>query len=126
MDDIAKLKDKAAKLWAKGSWGSAQEAFEELAKAEPRNLMHRLRVGDALVKQGKNQEAIAVYAVVAERYAADGMLIKAISVNKLILNLDPQQKDTPRVVGGARRSVARCGCRPRCVAAAATRGDGGS
>jgi len=113
MDDIAKLKDKAAKLWAKGSWGSAQEAFEELAKAEPRNLMHRLRVGDALVKQGKNQEAIGVYAVVAERYAADGMLIKAISVNKLILNLDPQQKDTQKRLAAlySKRGVATVAAR---------------
>lgn len=113
MDDIAKLKDKAAKLWAKGSWGGAMEAFEELAKAEPRNIMHKLRVGDALVKLGKNQEAIAVYASVAERYAADGMLIKAISVNKLILQLDPQQKDTQKRLAAlySKRGVATVAAR---------------
>src|SRR5688500_931450 len=113
MEDVAKLKDKAAKLWAKGSWAQAQEAFEELFKAEPRNLMHKLRVGDALVKQGKNQEAITVYAAVAERYAADGMLIKAISVNKLILNLDPQQKDTQKRLAAlySKRGVATVAAR---------------
>jgi len=96
MDDIAKLKDRAAKAWSKGNWAAAAEAYEELFKAEPKNLMYKLRVGDALVKHGKPQEAIAVYAMVAERYAAEGMLIKAISVNKLILQLDPQQKDTQK------------------------------
>lgn len=113
MEDIAKLKDKAAKLWSKGSWSQAQEAFEELAKAEPRNLMHRLRVGDALVKQNKNQEAITVYQDVAARYAADGMLIKAISVNKLILNLDPQQKDTQKRLAAlySKRGVATVAAR---------------
>ena len=113
MEDIAKLKDKAAKLWAKGAWADAQKAFDELSKAEPRNLMHRLRIGDALVKQGKNQDAITMYAAVAEKYAAEGMLIKAISVNKLILQLDPQQKDTQKRLAAlySKRGVATVAAR---------------
>lgn len=113
MEDVAKLKDKAAKLWSKGAWADAQKAFDELSKAEPRNLMHRLRIGDALVKQGKNADAIAVYAAVAEKYAAEGMLIKAISVNKLILQLDPQQKDTQKRLAAlySKRGVATVAAR---------------
>src|SRR6476646_847032 len=115
MDDLAKLKDKAAKAWSKGNWAAAAEAYEELFKAEPKNVMHRLRVGDALVKTGKTADAIKVYGEVAERYAADGMLIKAISVNKLILQLDPQQKDTQKRLAAlySKRGVATVAARAK-------------
>lgn len=125
MDDVAKLKDRAAKAWSKGNWGAAVEAYEELFKAEPKNLMHKLRVGDALVKAGKTADAIAVYAALAERYAADAMLIKAISVNKLILQLDPQQKDTQKRLAAlySKRGVATVAARSASAAVAAGKKD---
>src|SRR5579859_2772948 len=122
MDDLAKFKDKAAKAWAKSNWAAAAEAYDELYKLEPKNFMHRLRVGDCLVKQGKSGEAIKVYGDVAERYAADGMLIKAISVNKLILSLDPQQKDTQKRLAAlySKRGVATVASGARLAATVST------
>ncbi len=124
MDDVAKLKDRAAKAWSKGNWAAAREAYDDLYKAEPRNLMHRLRVGDALVKLSKNADAIAVYAEVAEKYAAEGLLIRAISVNKLILQLDPTQKDTQKRLAAlySKRGVATAAARAAGINAAAPKG----
>ena len=63
--------------------------LEQKTAQDPKNLHLRVRIGDLQEKLGKRTEAIATYHEVAREYAKNGMLIRAIALNKLILRLDP-------------------------------------
>jgi cAMP-dependent protein kinase regulator len=51
-----------------------------------------LRVGDLLQKLGRTGEAVAQYKQLTRHYAKEGFLIQAISLNKIILRIDPSQE----------------------------------
>ncbi len=89
----AKIKEDALKYFAKGRWDKALEAYQKLAKLEPKDLKVHQKIGDIYSKMGKKQEAIDEYKEVAEGYAKGGFLAKAIAVNKLIQGLDPSQEE---------------------------------
>ena len=46
--DTRKLKDSVAEYLKKGKWEKAAGTLEELIRAEPREVQHRLKLGDAL------------------------------------------------------------------------------
>lgn len=94
MADLRKLKDKAAEHLAKGRFAKAAEALAQLVKAEPRDIALSQKLGDALRKAGDSRQALLVYQDVADRYARDGQLIKAVAICKLILEIDPGHADT--------------------------------
>ena len=92
--DIRKLKDRAAELMAKRRFDKAAEGYLELCKLEPTDLTLRQRLGDAQRQGGKVREAVVTYQLVADRFAREGLLLKAIAVNKVILELDPTHTAT--------------------------------
>ncbi|UCG94228.1 MAG: cyclic nucleotide-binding domain-containing protein [Candidatus Aerophobus sp.] len=92
-ENKAKIKEEALKQFAKGRWDKALEAYQKLAKLEPKDLKLRQKIGDIYSKMGKIQEAIEEYKEVAESYAEGGFLAKAIAVNKVIQSLDPTQEE---------------------------------
>ena len=94
MAELRKLKDKAAGHLAKGRFARAAEALAQLVKAEPRDIALRQKLADALRKAGDVRQALLVYRDVADRYARDGQLIKAVAICKLILELDPGHAET--------------------------------
>ncbi len=88
-----KIKEDALKHFARGRWDKALEAYQKLAKLEPKDLKIRQKIGDIYSKMGNTQEAIEEYKKVAEGYAEGGFLAKAIAVNKMIQGLDPTQDE---------------------------------
>ncbi len=50
-------------------------------------------MAELLERLGQKKEAIQIYRKVAEAYAQDGFLLQAISINKMILRIDPSLKD---------------------------------
>jgi len=100
MADLRKLKDEATAAFGKGKFGKAAELFEELSKADPKDLQAQMKWGDALAKGGKKDRALGVYQKLAEAYAAEGFLPKAIAVCKVILELDPKHSATQQVLAG--------------------------
>ena len=114
MADLRKLKDKAAELASKGKVEKAAELFREILRADPRDLASCQKLADVLRRGGEIAEAVERYAEVAERFARDGLLIKAIAICKTILELDPEHVDTQRLLADlyAKRSIADAG-RPR-------------
>ncbi|MFC2172153.1 cyclic nucleotide-binding domain-containing protein [Acidobacteriota bacterium] len=78
---IKKQYDKAIKLY-----------LEQLEK-KPDDLNCRLRLADAYSLDSQKSKAIESYKKVADEYAEQGFLLKAIGVNKKIVKLDPAQKD---------------------------------
>lgn len=85
---------KEALLWlSRGDWKKSLEAYEKHCAQEPEDLRSRLKKAELLERLGKKKEAIREYRQVAEAYARDGYLLQAISVNKMILRIDPSAKE---------------------------------
>lgn len=98
MADLRKLKDDASQAFSKGKFAKAAELYEELTRADPKDLQAQVKLGDALVKSNKKERALAIYQGVAERYASDGFLPKAIAICKVILEVDPKHSSTQKVL----------------------------
>jgi CRP-like cAMP-binding protein len=94
MADLRKLKDKAAELAAKGKVDKAASVYREVVEADPKDLVARQKLAEVLRRGGEIAEAIEEYKLVADRFARDGLLIKAIAICKTILELDPQHVET--------------------------------
>jgi cAMP-dependent protein kinase regulator len=98
MADLRKLKDKAAELAAKGKVEKAASVLREIVEADPKDLASRQKLAEVLRRAGEIAEAIEEYKQVADRFARDGLLIKAIAICKTILELDPQHDETQQAL----------------------------
>jgi hypothetical protein len=67
--------------------------FQSLLENEKANTQIRLRYADTLVLAGSKNEAIKQYRIVADELAESGFMIRAIAINKKIVQLDPSQTD---------------------------------
>ncbi len=86
------IKSRAQKYLSKGNYKKALGEFQKITKLEPMDFRARLRVGDLLQKLGRTGEAVAQYKQLTHHYAKEGFLIQAISLNKIILRIDPSQE----------------------------------
>lgn len=96
--ELRKLKDKATEAFTKGRFSKAAELYEEYCRADPKDLQSRLRTGDAWVKAGQKDRAIAAYQSAAEGFAREGFLPRAIAASKLILELDPAHRGVQQML----------------------------
>ncbi|HEU4382469.1 MAG TPA: cyclic nucleotide-binding domain-containing protein [Anaeromyxobacteraceae bacterium] len=108
MADLRELKDRAADLAKKGKLEKAAEAYRDLLEADRGDVDSRHKLGDLLRKLGDSPGAVAEYRQVADAYARQGLLIKAIAVCKVILEVDPFHQDIQQVLAAlyARRQAA--------------------
>jgi cAMP-dependent protein kinase regulator len=86
-------KEEALARLSRGDWKKALEAFQKHCQQEPDDLRSRLKKAELLERLGKKKGAIGEYREVAEAYAREGYLLQAISVNKMILRIDPSAKE---------------------------------
>lgn len=93
-DAERKLKDQASQYLREGDLEEALRLYERAYEADPSELRVRLRMGDIHRRLGDSEAAVSCYEEVAERYAEDGLLLKAIGVNKVILQLDARHTRT--------------------------------
>src|SRR5712671_5322586 len=94
--DARKLKDAAAEYLKKSKFEKAAEVLEQLVQAEPKDIQHRLRLGDCYRKLGDPQKSIAQYEAAGRHYADLGQLIKAIAAVKVILEIDPRNGEAQK------------------------------
>ena len=94
--DARKLKDSAAEYLQKSKFEKAAEILEQLVRSEPKDMQHRLRLGDCYRKLELPQKAIAQYDAAARTYADLGQLIKAIAAVKVILEIDPRNAEAQK------------------------------
>src|SRR5438132_2150766 len=97
--DIRKLKDEVAEHLKKLRWEKAAEVLAELAAAEPKDMTHRLKLGDAYRKMDQPQMAIEAYRQAAKFFSDEGQLIKAIGALKIILEIDPRNAEAQKQLG---------------------------
>jgi CRP-like cAMP-binding protein len=91
--DVRALKDRAVELMGKRRFEKAAQAYEQLCALSPRDPSLRQRLGDALRAAGKKAGAIKAYRAAADRYAEDGMLLKAIALCKIVLEVEPSHTE---------------------------------
>src|SRR5262245_44741322 len=75
----------------------AQEALRllrRLAEDAPRDLLMLNRIGDPLVRMGRNKEAIGYNDGIAEQCAEAGFFPKAVAMLKKVLRLDPERTES--------------------------------
>jgi CRP-like cAMP-binding protein len=92
VSEKALIKSRAQKYLSKGNYKKALREFQKIVQLDPLNLRSRLKVADLLHKLGRSDEAIAHYKQLARQYVEEGFLIRAISLNKIILRIDPSQE----------------------------------
>ena len=87
------MKEEAQRALSQGNWRKGLENFQKHCSQEPDDLRSQLKVAELLERLGRKKEAVQVYRKVAEAYAQDGFLLQAISIDKMILRIDPSSKD---------------------------------
>ena len=93
-DGLRRLKDSAAKYYARGKYDKALLAWQKVVEKDPADLSSRLRLGDVYRRVDQPARAVSCYREVAGFYARDGLLLKAIAACRLILEVESDHTDT--------------------------------
>ncbi|MEM8929820.1 MAG: tetratricopeptide repeat protein, partial [Acidobacteriota bacterium] len=72
----------AEKYVSKGKLEAAIKEYRKVLAQSPDDINTLNRVGDLYARAGKPDEAIKLFAQIAERYTRDGFLVKAIAIYK--------------------------------------------
>lgn len=86
---IAHLKEQGAANIGKGNWDKALDDFLGVLKQAPNDTHALMKAGDCCSKLGRNNEACRHYDRLVDVFSAEGFVVKAIAVYKLILKINP-------------------------------------
>ncbi len=92
--DLLKLRNEAMQFAVKGKLDKALAVYQEIVKADPKDIKTWVKIGDLYRKMGRDKQAVDIYAKAAGSFALSGFLMQAISVNKMILEIDPHHAET--------------------------------
>ncbi len=84
-----KILDAAKDFVTQGKLDKAIREYEKLLAADPSDMRVKLRLAELLAKQRQVPQAIQAYKEVAEQYGHEGFYLKAVTVLKGILRLNP-------------------------------------
>lgn len=90
---IDQLKSKAKRALLDGKYKKALGFFEELYKADPKDLRNHVKLAELREKTGDTVGAIKDYIMIANAYAEQGFVVQAIAINKIILRLDSSKTE---------------------------------
>lgn len=88
------LKDSASQALARGRLETALAGFREAVQLAPEDVAARKKVAEILARLDHKAEAIAEYQHLVGRFAAEGQLLQAMALCKVILQLDPRHTAT--------------------------------
>ena len=88
-----KLLEQAKLLADQGKLDRAVQEYKKVLQMDPKDLRLKLRVAELYVKLKKINEAIQTYQEVASSYCDDAFYLKAVTVYKNILRLNPSLLD---------------------------------
>jgi tetratricopeptide (TPR) repeat protein len=84
-----KLLDSAQRFVLKGQLDSAIRHYREIVLLDPKEVRHRQKLAELLVKDNRKDEAVAEYEEIGKEYAQNCYFLKAIAVYKQIQRLSP-------------------------------------
>ena len=97
-EQIDKHTRNAVELLHEGKLAHAAAEFEHAVRLSPGDLTLRQRLGDVYLRLGLRTHAMREFQQVAGRYAADGQLLKAIAICKVILEIDAEHQETLHIL----------------------------
>ncbi len=74
------------------------KSLQEKAQQNPQNCQAQIRLGNLLTKMGKKKDAVEVYHHAAENFAKQGSIVEATAMAKIIMRLDPLQREIQETV----------------------------
>ena len=86
-------KRRPSRALSRGEWSKALRHLQEYCAEETADFRSRLKMTEVLERLGRKEEAVRELRKLADDFAEAGFLLQAVSVNKIILRLDPSQKD---------------------------------
>ena len=89
-----KILEAARAFIEEGKFDKAIREYEKILLADPSDMRVKLRVAELYTKRRQINDAIRIYREVADAYAAEGFYLKAVTVHKNILRLNPSLSDT--------------------------------
>jgi len=108
VSQTTRLKDRVAQYTARGDWSRALRTLQILQEGAPRDMYIARKIGEMYQRMGRTKEAVEAYKNAAKLYAEEGFLYKAISVNKIILSLHPEDQDVVEALAALQsRNVSR-------------------
>lgn len=88
-----------AKIFAdEGKFDKAIAEYEKILLADPADLRVKLRVAELFTKRKQIADAIRIYREVADAYSNEGFYLKAVTVLKNILRLNPTLVDVNQML----------------------------
>ena len=84
-----KILEQARAFIDEGKYDKAIREYEKILLAEPSDLRVKLKIAELYTKRKQITDAIRIYREVADAYAAEGFYLKAVTVHKNILRLNP-------------------------------------
>src|SRR4030042_3179054 len=88
--DKEKILKTAQQYVLKGQIEKANKKYQKIAKATPKDIRARLKLGDLYLRGGENEKAVEEYLRVAELYEEEDLNSRAISSYKKALSLNPK------------------------------------
>lgn len=88
-----KVLEHAKELIKDGKIDRAITEYRRLLDVDPKDMRIKLRIAELLARQKKVSEAVKAYQEVADTYSADGFYLKAVTVYKNVLRLNPSLID---------------------------------
>jgi len=95
-----KILELARAFIEEGKFDKAIREYEKLLLADPSDLRIKLRVAELYTKRKQINEAIRIYREVANAYTAEGFFLKAVTVFKNILRLNPAMIEVNEELAG--------------------------
>ena len=83
----------AEKFVQQGKLQNAVAEYLKVTKEDPKDLTVMNTVGDLYVRLGQTTEALQCFKQVAEAYAGEGFIVKAIAIYKKLTKLNPAAND---------------------------------
>jgi len=87
------IKRKAENYFSKGNYKKALEKYSELRELLPTDMRTVQKIGDIHHKMGDKEQAKENYKAAAEYFTKEGYWAKAVALNKVIINLDPDDRE---------------------------------
>lgn len=84
-----KILEQARALIDEGKYDRAIREYEKIVLADPTDLRVKLKIAELHTKRKQITEAIRIYREVADEYASQGFYLKAVTVHKNIIRLNP-------------------------------------
>lgn len=88
-----KVLEHAKQLIEEGKIDRAISEYRKLLDLDPKDMRIKIRIAELLIRLKKINEAVKVYKEVADSYTEDGFYLKAVTIYKNVLRLNPSLMD---------------------------------